>query len=241
LNVRNWPADGDPERRINEVFVDPASAAVLGFRSTVTPRLSRQELMPWLLRFHYTLMLRRTGMVFMGVVAIAWTLDCIVGMLLTLPKPLLRWRKWRLAWGVRGSRLNFDAHRASGLWFWLVLAVLALSSVYLNLAHEVFVPATEWLARALLPEHLQSPVVSSLMEWQYPLHTGEAFGLAGRIVVCISGLIITVLAISGLVTTVRKLSRERRHTLTPADAGARQIACTRALATGGTVTSPKRK
>ncbi len=102
-------------------------------------------------------------------------------------------------------------HRASGLWFWPVLVILAASSVYLNLTHEVFVPVTQWLARALLPEHLRLPVTDAVLDWQFPLHNGEAFGLSGRIIVCTCGLVITVLAVSGIVTTMRKLSTGRRH------------------------------
>lgn len=34
--------------------------------------------------------------------------------------------------------------------------------------------------------------------WQYPLHSGKAFGLAGRIAVCIAGLVTAALCITGL-------------------------------------------
>jgi uncharacterized iron-regulated membrane protein len=35
------------------------------------------------------------------------------------------------------SRVNFDLHRAAGLWFWIVLLVLAVTGVALNLRTEV--------------------------------------------------------------------------------------------------------
>jgi uncharacterized iron-regulated membrane protein len=210
MSVSSWPhADGD--RRINEAFIDPATGTVLGARSTTAPRLTRAEFIPWIYRFHYTLMMKRTGMVLMGVVAIIWTFDCITGALLTLPRPLPRWRKWRLAWQVRPSRLNFDLHRASGLWSWPILFVLALSSVYLNLTHEVFVPAVEWLARLVLPEPMHMQVTQFIIEWQYPLHSGAAFGLAGRIVIFIAGLLITALAVTGVIITSRKLIRRQER------------------------------
>lgn len=211
MSVANWPTS-DPGHRIDEVFVDAATAAVLGARSTVNPGLNRAEAVHWIRRFHYTLMLKRTGMVLMGIVAIAWTIDCFGGALLTLPRVLRGWRKWRLAWLVKPTRLNFDLHRAGGLWLWPVLFVLALSSVYLNLAHEVFVPVATWLTHLLFPEHLHAPVGDALLEWQYPLHTGEAFGLTGRIVVFLSGFAITALAVTGIVTTVRKLRPRRPAT-----------------------------
>jgi uncharacterized iron-regulated membrane protein len=201
--VGDWPAaDG---RRINEVFVDPATAAVLGMRSTSLPGLNRHEFVPWLRRFHYTLALGRDGMVLMGVVALVWLADSFVGLALTLPRPLRRWRKWRLAWTMRASRLKFDAHRATGVWLWPVLIVLAASGVYLNLTHEVFVPAVEWVAQRVVPRDARADVVSAILEWQHPLHSGAAFGLAGRLVVFAAGLLTTGLAVTGAVLTLRKL------------------------------------
>lgn len=208
LSVTNWPHP-DPGHRIDQVFVDPATGAVLGARSTVTPGLNRAELMHFIRRFHYTLMLKRTGMLIMGGAALVWSVDCFGGVLLTLPRRLRRWRKWRLAWQVKRARLHFDLHRAGGLWLWPVLVVLATSGVYLNLAHEVFVPVSDWLVHAALPEHLQARAAEQVLEWQYPLHTGEAFGLPGRLVVFGAGFAIAILALTGLATTARKL-RPRR-------------------------------
>ncbi|MCH2881680.1 PepSY domain-containing protein, partial [Listeria monocytogenes] len=53
------------------------------------------------------------------------------------------WSKWATAWKIkRGNayRFNFDLHRAGGLWLWLLLAPVALSSVALNLPSQVFKP-----------------------------------------------------------------------------------------------------
>ena len=45
------------------------------------------------------------------------------------------WKRWKPAWLVKWRagyfRLNFDLHRAGGLWFWLVLFIFAWSSVNL--------------------------------------------------------------------------------------------------------------
>ena len=203
--VGGWIDPADAEHRINEAFVDPATGLLLGARSTTTPRFSRLELLAWLKRFHYTLMLKRTGMVLMGIVAIAWLLDAFVGALLTLPKTLARWRKWHIAWKVKGSRLSYDLHRAGGLWLWPVLVVMAASSVYLNLGHEVFVPGVEFIAARLLPESVRLGVTETILEWQQPLHTGQAFGLAGPFIVSLAGLSVAALAITGLRTAWRKL------------------------------------
>jgi uncharacterized iron-regulated membrane protein len=85
-----------------------------------------------------------------------WTLDCFVGAWLTFPTRRRAvvpgeggaaswWRRWAPAWRVRwrngGRKLNFDLHRAGGLWPWAMLFVLAWSSVAFNL-QEVYHPVT---------------------------------------------------------------------------------------------------
>jgi len=74
----------------------------------------------------------------LGIVALIWTIDCFIGFYLTLPASVGRfWQRWKLAWQVKwrasAFRVNFDLHRASGLWFWPALLVLAWSSVMFNL------------------------------------------------------------------------------------------------------------
>lgn len=49
-----------------------------------------------------------------------------------------------------------------------------------------------------------------LMAWQYPLHSGRAFGWVGRIVVCITGLITVMLSVTGVVIWLRK-RKKRTH------------------------------
>ena len=91
-----------------------------------------------ILNLHAALFLGSFGVSVMGIVAIVWTIDCFVGFYLTLPASVGRfWQRWKLAWQVKwrasAFRVNFDLHRASGLWFWPVLLVFACSSVMLNL------------------------------------------------------------------------------------------------------------
>lgn len=79
----------------------------------------------------------------MGGVALIWMIDCLVGFYLTLPPSQPFLMKWKPAWKVRtdGStyRLNLDLHRASGLWLWGLLLVLAISGLSFHL-QEVFAP-----------------------------------------------------------------------------------------------------
>jgi uncharacterized iron-regulated membrane protein len=49
-----------------------------------------------------------------------------------------------------------------------------------------------------------------VLEWQFPLHSGEAFGLAGRLVVFTVGLVPTLLAVTGTTIWWRKRRARRR-------------------------------
>ncbi len=151
----------------NQVFLDPATGEELGRRmwGQAFP-LSTETFVSFLYKFHYSLHIpefwgiQRWGMWLMGGVAILWTLDCFVGFYLTTPRrhapnpgrpadverALQRgwWARWKPAWMIRtggsGYRINFDIHRAFGLWTWMLLFVLAFTAFSLNLSREVFRP-----------------------------------------------------------------------------------------------------
>ena len=149
---RKDPATGNPyELGFVQMFVDPWTGEELGRRSSPTD-LSEGliNLMPFIWIFHYTLYLGVWGAWILGVVALVWTIDCFVGFYLTLPVSTGEfWRRWKPAWLVKWRagpyRLNFDLHRAGGLWLWAMLLIFAWSSVMLNLP-SVYMPVT----RALL-------------------------------------------------------------------------------------------
>lgn len=112
----------------------------------------------------------RWGVWFMGIVAIVWTFDCFVGFYLTLPVRRRRvadaeglpneglaataemapgsqrtwWQRWKPAWQIKRNassyRLNLDLHRAFGLWLWLILFIIAFTSISMNLTNEVVRP-----------------------------------------------------------------------------------------------------
>jgi uncharacterized iron-regulated membrane protein len=98
--------------------------------------------MPFIYRLHYSLALGNGGCW-----PLAWrrwwVVDCFVGFYLTLPVAtkvparqgwFARWAPaWAVRWGASRYKLNFDLHRAGGLWIWPVLLVFAISSVSFNL------------------------------------------------------------------------------------------------------------
>ena len=122
----------------NQLLVDPWTGSELGRRNFGDLSQGLINLMPFIYQLHGNLKLSTTGYWILGGVALLWTVDCFVGFYLTLPITMARfWRRWRPSWQIKrgGSffRLNFDLHRASGLWLWAALFVFAWSSVMLNL------------------------------------------------------------------------------------------------------------
>jgi uncharacterized iron-regulated membrane protein len=49
-----------------------------------------------------------------------------------------------------------------------------------------------------------------LLEWLYPLHTGEAFGFTGQLIVSFSGLVPLVLYVTGMIRWLQKRGAKRR-------------------------------
>lgn len=124
------------------LYVDPWTGAELGRRTGDNPAAGLQNLTSFILHLHDRL-LTGPGYLFMGVVALVWTIDCFIAVYLTVPTMLRGfWRQWAPAWQIkRGAgayRLNLDLHRAFGLWLWPMIFVFAWSSVMFNLRYPVF-------------------------------------------------------------------------------------------------------
>jgi len=104
------------------------------------------NIMPFVYDLHTSLTFGDTGNWILGIVALSWTIDCFGGAFLTLPATVAHfWRRWRPSWRIKRHasvvRLNFDLHRAGGLWFWPLLLIFAWSSVELTLL-QVYEPIT---------------------------------------------------------------------------------------------------
>ncbi len=158
----------------NQIFLDPVTGAELGRREwgRMWP-VSSENLIPFLYKLHYTLHIPKIwgtdkwGVWLLGAIAIIWAFDCFVGFYLTLPlrrqaraartasvqRQLDKswWTRWKPAWMVKWSgsayRINFDIHRAFSLWTWLLLFMLAFTSIYLNLYSEIFRPVLSAVSR----------------------------------------------------------------------------------------------
>jgi uncharacterized iron-regulated membrane protein len=160
LAPRTDPITGKPlELPEDQLFLDPYTGAKLGARDTANVSLGRRGLLFFLFRLHSSLALPDNvatyGQTTLGVVALVWTIDCFIAFYLTFPLRFSAaqasgtgrgwWSRWKPAWLVRRNggayRLNFDIHRAFGLWTWAMLFVFAWSGVFLNL-RQVYVPTT---------------------------------------------------------------------------------------------------
>ena len=127
------------------VAVDPWTGTELarysndGYTAGVLPNV-----MPFMYRLHTTLTLGDLGYWILGLTAIAWTLDCLYALYLTFPRGRHRFfHRWKKAWTIKTKagafRINFDLHRAGGLWLWALFLVFAWSSVQLTL-NQVYEP-----------------------------------------------------------------------------------------------------
>lgn len=113
---RNDPATGKPFAEPNQVFyLDPINGEQKGQRFWGECCFQRENFIPFILEFHYNLVLPNNwGLLLMGLVAIAWVVDCFIALWLTLPRGKPFWKKWSTAWKIKGGhayRRNFDLHR----------------------------------------------------------------------------------------------------------------------------------
>lgn len=276
----------------DQVFLNPYTGEILGKRKWGAFRIDRAHLIPFIYKLHYTLHLGETGIFIIGIVSLIWFFDCFVGLYLGWPRWNWKGIKQALSvkWRAGAARVNFDLHRASGLWLWIVLAVLAFSGMAMNLHDEVFQPivrifsklsprpeasllqranpeapfsvSIEQAAAAaeaylgtkgtigevgaigidhakgsyrvrfysdtnIMKDHPETQIFISaetaavlgksipregtagdiVSQWQYPLHSGKAFGLPGRILICLSGIVTALLSVTGVVIWWRKFRR----------------------------------
>jgi uncharacterized iron-regulated membrane protein len=167
-----------PELANDEVFVNPYTGAVQGERKFGALSQGLVNLMPFICSLHYSLALGVAGTLLFGVVALLWSIDCLVSIFLTFPARARSanaapWpRRWLPSWQVRWRggqyKVYFDLHRAGGLWLWAALFVMAWSSVSFNLR-----PVYDPLMRTLLAHQqdmpaprLAKPLLRPPINWQ---------------------------------------------------------------------------
>ena len=145
LSYGVMPRPGQQSLGFDEILIDPYTGREIARDRSGDLRDGSAQILPFLFLVHQELALGAWGAWLLGVVALAWTLDCFVGFYLTLPVSWANWwRRGAAAWTIKRpvrSRfgLHFDLHRASGLWLWPMLFVYAWCGVAFNLP-QVYVP-----------------------------------------------------------------------------------------------------
>ncbi len=316
------------ELSYDQLILNPYTGEELGRRSWGAISQGMKNLMPFIYKLHYNLALDEPGVWVLGITALIWTLDCFIGFYLTFPtrkkssavstldgnslvpeqniaqpKPrsfLQRWAlSWRIKWRGSAYRINFDLHRAGGLWLWLALLIFAWSSVYMNLADTAYQSVMKavsdyhepWTDFADLDQPVENPAIgwpkayriavdamrraaqdhgiqikkpmgmwinrakgfyvyvvrssadiqdrdgytrividantgeqkllifpsgqyngNTITSWLQASHMGNVFGMPYRIFVCLLGLAIVMLGVTGVVIWLRK-RRSARHRL----------------------------
>lgn len=150
MTPRTDPATEKPyQPNFDQLFLDPWTGNELGRRMNANITQGWINFMPFIYDLHWRLALGTAGFWILGIVAVAWTIDCFVGFYLTLPVAIEKfWQRWKPAWLIKWKagayRVNFDLHRASGLWLWPMLFVFAWSSVIMDMR-----PVYEWVTKAV--------------------------------------------------------------------------------------------
>jgi uncharacterized iron-regulated membrane protein len=162
------PETGKPfEIGFHEMYLDPWTGTILG--------RGREgffaKVMPFIYDLHMNLALGSWGAWVLGITALVWTVDCFYAIYLTFPVVLDKFfSKWLIAWKIKWPastyRLNFDLHRASGLWFAPLLLVFAWSSVMFNRS-DVY----EWTTDRIFGS--QSNLEETWLKTLHPSHPSE--------------------------------------------------------------------
>lgn len=159
------PRSGVAPLSFDNLFLDSCTGEELARRHFGSIADGWINFMSFVYQLHYALAVGSTGILVLGICALLWTIDCFVSAYLTIParkrKPRLpapplstrnssecrlwwqRWKPaWKIRWGAKAYKLNFDLHRAGGLWLWIALLVFAWSSIYMNLGDTVYTRLT---------------------------------------------------------------------------------------------------
>ena len=148
--VRGQSAKNQPKAPFQEVYINPYNGNILGTRDK--DEWAWRNTMWKVFWLHRDLLLGDIGKLLLGVIALLWTINCFIGFYLTLPRTVKKShethrktvkkrasfiKRWLSAWKIRRKtntfKLNYDVHHAFGLWLWLMLFVIAWSSVGFNL------------------------------------------------------------------------------------------------------------
>ena len=138
-----------PKPAFQEVYINPYTSDIIGTRDK--DAWAWNNTMWKVFWLHRDLLLGDIGKWVLGIVSLVWTINCFIGFYLTFPRAIKSsknkppsnkkrasfFKRWLPAWKIRRKtntfKLNYDLHHAFGLWLWVMLFVIAWSSVGFNL------------------------------------------------------------------------------------------------------------
>lgn len=129
----------------NQIALNPYTGEVQAKRLWGEISLARENLLPFIYKLHYTLHLPdmsglEIGLLLMGIVGIVWMLDCFIALSISFPSRA-QWRKsFAFRWRSNSHKITFDLHRSGGVWVWLLLLMMAITSISMNLEQQVVRP-----------------------------------------------------------------------------------------------------
>jgi uncharacterized iron-regulated membrane protein len=169
------------------------------------------EWLLWVVSLHDDLLIVRDqrGRFWNGVGSILATLLCITGAIVWWPGIA----SWRRGLSVRRKsswkRFNFDTHSALGFWFFSIIAIWAISGIYLSMpsafmdvVNRVFGPQ---------PDNIENVrVIDRVMEWMVRLHFGRWRSHTLKVVWVIMGLIPAVMFVTGSIMWWNRVVKKPR-------------------------------
>lgn len=139
ISLQLSPRRAGDEERVTRVYLNPYTGQILGTQGAAEG-LTLSSLNSWILSLHDELLASSWGSRIMGIVALTWLLTNLAGLALAWPRLWNQMRSWIPILSLRSGNaylLNYDLHRAGGVWLLPVLTVLAFTAVSLNLPQLV--------------------------------------------------------------------------------------------------------
>jgi uncharacterized iron-regulated membrane protein len=178
--------EGEPPLDFEYIHLDPIDGHERGRATWSGLPKAKNDVMPFVYSLHTHLAMSGIGDWLLGIVALVWTIDCFVGFYLTLPSRangarqgfFARWKPaWLVKWRGSAYRVDFDLHRAFGLWLWAMLLIFAWSGVYMDL-NGFYTRVTQLLLDYDAPAwaHEATPArddASKPLEWEAAQATGQ--------------------------------------------------------------------
>jgi len=177
IPVKVQAAPGHQDGGFDQIFLDRATGTIAGGRS-MEAAFNRRGMAEWLVDFHSKLVLGTWGRWLMGGVAIAWLAGHLIGFYLTFPLKKPFWKGWKKSWKVSFrsllAKFMLDWHKASALWLFVPLTVLALTSIGFNFFSEAYAPAVEALFAKDKSEPVKAPPLAHEMNFADAVAAGRA-------------------------------------------------------------------